>query len=292
MDLLVAMQSFVAVVQEGSMNAAARKLGVSGALVGQRVAALETRLDTRLLSRTTRHQSLTDFGATYFQQSLDILEMVAMSEGQAAAQQTTPQGKLRITAPVSFGSEALMPALPKFTELAPNVELDINLSDQNLEFVSEGVDAAFRVGTLDDSALVHRRLAPYRMMVCAAPAYLATHGTPLHPSDLSTHKAVGFARSARRPWHFTQDATTHVWTPKTSIVVNSGQALRVAACAGLGVVMQPKVLLAQDVSAGKLVQLFEEWTVPEPPMALLYHRDRHMPLRLSAFIEFALREFA
>lgn len=184
MDIFVAMQSFVSVVQEGSMNAAGKRLGVTGALIGQRIAALEARLDTRLLNRSTRHQSLTEFGETYFQQSLDILEMVALSEGQAAAQQTTPQGRLRITAPQSFASAALIPALPKYVETAPDVQLDIVLSDQNLKLVAEGVDAAFRIGALTDSDLVCRRLSPYRMMIAASPPILKNTGSPHSPKTL------------------------------------------------------------------------------------------------------------
>jgi DNA-binding transcriptional LysR family regulator len=291
MDIFLAMSSFVAVVQEGSMNGAARRLGVTGAMVGQRIAALEARLDTRLLNRSTRHQSLTEFGQTYYQQSIDILEMVALSEGQAAAQQTTPQGRLRVTAPVSFGSEALMPALPKFVEAAPEVQLDIVLSDQNLKLVAEGVDAAFRIGQLEDSDLVQRRLAPYRMMICASPVYLDKHGWPDQPSDLDGHRVIGFEMNAQRPWRFARGTETQDWAPHNAMIVNSGQAARVAACVGLGIVKQSEVLLSQDVASGKLVRLFDEWSLPEQPMSLLYHRDRHMPLRLSTFIEFVVGTF-
>lgn len=291
MDVFLAMRSFVAVVQEGSMNAAARRMGVTGAMVGQRIAALEARLDTRLLNRSTRHQSLTEFGQTYYQQSIDILEMVALSEGQAAAQKTTPQGRLRVTAPVSFGSEALIPALPKFVETAPDVQLDIVLSDQNLKLVAEGVDAAFRIGPLEDSDLVRRRLVPYRMMICASPAYIEKHGVPNAPLDLDGHRIIGFELNAQRPWRFSRGAESQQWTPHNAMVVNSGQAARVAACVGLGIVRQPEILLAQDVTSGKLVQLFSDWSLPEQPMSLLYHRDRHMPLRLSTFIEFVVATF-
>ncbi|MEP1768885.1 MAG: LysR family transcriptional regulator [Sulfitobacter sp.] len=291
MDIVLAMRSFVAVVQEGSMRGAGRQLGVTGALIGQRIAALEERLDTRLLNRSTRHQSLTEFGRSYYQQSLDILEMVALSEGHAAAQQTTPQGRLRVTAPVSFGNEALIPALPKYVAQAPDVQLDIVLSDQNLRLVAEGVDAAFRIGTLEDSDLICRPLSPYRMMVCAAPSYLEHHGHPRHPDDLEGHRLIGFEMNAPRPWRFMRGGQTLRWTPQNAMVVNSGQAARMAANVGLGIVMQPQILLSQDVASGKLIQLFKDWTLPENPVSLLYHRDRHMPLRLSRFIEFAMAAF-
>jgi len=291
MDIILAMRSFVSTVQEGSMSGAGKRLGVTGALIGQRIAALEERLDTRLLNRSTRHQSLTEFGRSYYQQSLDILEMVALSEGQAAAQQTTPQGRLRVTAPVSFGNEALIPALPDYVTQAPDVKLDIVLSDQNLKLVAEGVDAAFRIGPLEDSDLICRPLSPYRMMVCAAPTYLEKNGHPIHPNDLKGHRLIGFEMNAPRPWRFRRDAQTLHWSPDNSMVVNSGQAARIAAGVGLGIVMQPEILLSQDVASGKLVQLFKDWKLPEQPVSLLYHRDRHRPLRLSRFIEFAVNAF-
>lgn len=291
MDLIVAMRSFVAVVQEGSMSAAARRLGVSGALVGQRVAALEERLNIRLLYRSTRHQSLTDFGEAYYRQSVDILELVALSDNQAAAGQTSPQGLLRVTAPASFGSEALVPALPKFSEIAPEVRLDIVLNDHNLDVIADGVDVAFRVGSLENSDLIQRKLQPYRMMVCASPDYIAAHGMPQHPDELEGHKSVGFSRTMHKPWRFECSGETRTWSPDAMICVNSGQAVRMAARAGLGIVMQSKVLLSQDVEAGKLVQLLEGWKLPEQPLSLLYHRHQHMPLRLSKFIDFATHQF-
>lgn len=291
MDVLVAMRSFVAVVQEGSMNAAARRLNVSGALVGQRIAALEDRLDTRLLNRSTRYQSLTEFGEVYYRQSMDILELVALSDDQAAAGQTRPQGLLRVTAPASFGSEALVPALPKFREVAPDVRLDIVLTDHNLDVIADGVDVAFRIGRLENSDLIRRKLRPYRMMACASHDYIAIHGMPQHPDELNGHKSVGFTRTTSKPWRFERDGETRTWSPDTVISLNSGQAVRMAARAGLGIVMQPEILLSQDVASGDLVEILHGWTLPEKSLSLLYHRDQHMPLRLSTFVDFAIQEF-
>jgi DNA-binding transcriptional LysR family regulator len=292
MDLFVAMQTFVEVVRAGSMNAAAKRLNVTGALVGQRVAALEDRLQTRLLLRSTRHQSLTDFGGSYFQQCLDILELVSLSEGQAAMQQGRPQGMLRVTAPMSFGSEALMPALLGFRALAPDVEIDVILSDQSLDLIPENVDVAFRIGKLEDSSMLRKPLAPYRMAICASPAYVADHGMPDHPLNLEGHQAVLFARTADRPWRLRKGADQHLWSPSPGITVNSGQAVRTAVQAGLGIAMLPEVLVARDVEDGTLLRLLSDWRLPEQPMSLLFHRDRHMPLRLRCFLDFAAAEFA
>lgn len=292
MDLFRAMQVFVTVAQAGSMNGAAPRLGMSSAMVGQHVAALERRLGTRLLNRTTRRQSLTDFGLGYLEQCRDILERVASADDQAESLQREPRGRLRITAPLSFGAEALMPALARYRASAPLVTLDIALSDRNVDLVEEGFDAAFRIGTPPDGRLVARTLAPYRMMICAAPAYLARRGTPAHPAELARHDAIAFAPAARSPWRLSRDGATVEVAPPAPITVDSGQAARMAACAGLGVVMQPALLLAPDVRAGRLVQLFPAWRLGERPLSLLYYRDRRMTARLRSFIGFALAEFA
>lgn len=291
MDLFRSMQAFVMTVQAGSMSAAAGLLGVSSAMVGQHIAALETRLGVRLLNRTTRSQSLTDFGASYFEQCRDILERVAVTEEDAQALLTKPRGRLRITAPVTFGTELLAPALGFYRQLAPDVDLDISLTDRNVDLVEEGVDIAFRIGELSDSRMIARRLAPYRMMLCASPAYLARKGTPLHPSELSTHDAIKYTQS-RGAWKFRKEGELLEVVPTVVLAINSGQAMRRAACAGLGVIMQPAMMLGGDVEAGQLVQLLPEWELPERPMSLLYYRDRQMTPRLRSFITFATDAFS
>jgi DNA-binding transcriptional LysR family regulator len=291
MGLFRSMQVFVTTVQEGSMSAAAVKLGMSPAMVGQHVAALEERLSTRLLNRTTRRQSLTDFGTSYVEQCRDILERVAIADQDAEASQAEPRGQLKITAPTTFGAEVLMPALQRYRELAPGVTLDITLTDRNVDIVDEGFDIAFRLGELPDSRLIARHLAPYRMMICAAPDYLARRGKPVHPTDLSDHDAIGFTPAARSPWKLTRGNDEVQVVPRLSITVNSGQAVRMAARAGLGVIMQPSILLSSDIQAGLLVQLFPNWHLRERAMSLIYHRDRRMTPRLRSVISFAISEF-
>lgn len=291
MSLFRSMQVFVTTVQEGSMSAASGKLGMSPAMVGQHVAALEERLGTRLLNRTTRRQSLTDFGASYVEQCRDILERVAIADQDAEALQAEPRGKLKITAPTTFGAEVLMPRLQRYRQLAPEVTLDITLTDRNVDIVDEGFDIAFRIGELPDSRLIARRLAPYQMMICAAPDYLARRGNPDHPSDLANHDAIGFTPAARSPWKLAKGDDRVEVIPRMLITVNSGQAVRMTARAGLGVIMQPSILLSSDVQAGLLVQLFPDWHLRERPMSLVYQRDRRMTPRLRSVISFAISEF-
>lgn len=291
MDIVRCMQAFVTTVQAGSMSAASAELGQSPAMVGQQIAALEERLGTRLLNRTTRRQSLTDFGASYVEQCRDILDRIALAEEAAELQQTRLQGRLRITAPTTFGAEALMPALGSYRQTAPDVELDIVLSDRNVDLVEEGFDIAFRIGVMQDSAMIARPLAPYRMAVCAAPDYLARRGMPTDPHDLASHETIAFTPSARSPWKFTQGGEEIAITPPRLITVNSGQAVRAAARAGLGIIMQPEILVKRDLETGCLTRLFPDWRLGERPMWLLYQRDRRMTPRLRSFISFATAAF-
>ncbi|MBB3161548.1 DNA-binding transcriptional LysR family regulator [Rhizobium laguerreae] len=228
---------------------------------------------------------------SYVEQCRDILERVAIADQDAEASQTKPRGLLRITAPTTFGAEVLMPALHHYRELAPDVTLDITLTDRNVDIVEEGFDIAIRIGELPDSRLIARHLAPYRMMICASPDYLERHGNPGHPSELSGHETIGFTPAARSPWKLSKGKDEVEVVPKTAITVNSGQAVRMAARAGLGVIMQPAILLTSDIQAGLLVRLFPDWKLRERPMSLIYHRDRRMTPRLRSIIAFAIAEF-
>lgn len=291
MDLFTAMRTFVEVTRAGSMNAAALKLNVSSALVGQRIASLEDHLQARLLNRTTRQQTLTDFGESYLEHCQDILELVAISEGQARDHKQHLQGRLRITAPVSFGTAALVPKLKHFTEIAPDVDIDLSLSDRNEDLLAEGFDVAFRIGPLEDSSLMQIALAPYNMVACAAPEYLAGREKPQTPADLHHYRAVLFSKTGRKPWRFTRGNDCVSWLPKAAVSVNSGQAVLSAAKAGMGLVMLPEVLAREDLAAGHLAEVLPGWSLPQQPMALVFHRDRYRPQRLQAFIAFARSAF-
>lgn len=291
MNLFHAMRAFVVTVQNGSFTAAASDLRLSPAMVGQLVAALENRLGTRLLVRTTRRQSLTDFGVSYFEQCRDILDRVSLAEHAAEVEHTAPRGHLRITAPKSFGAEVLMPALAEYAARAPEVTLDIILNDRNVDMVDDGLDVAFRIGALSDSSLIARPLAPYRMIICAAPSYLAQHGRLERPEEISVHEAVVFTPAARSAWRLSKEGRTVEVSPSRRISVNSGQAVRTAARAGLGLILQPEILVASDIRNGHLEHLFSDWDLPERPMSLLYYRDRQMTPRLKSFIAFAVELF-
>jgi DNA-binding transcriptional LysR family regulator len=244
MDLLDSMKVYVLTVEKGSLSAAAASCGISATMAGNHVRTLEQRLGLQLLHRTTRRQRLTGFGEEYYARCKEILRLVAETDTQAQAMRLAPAGLLRVSVPVTFGTEALVPVLPDYLARYPDVSVDLDLSDRVADLMEDGVEAAIRIGQLPpDSPLVARPLAPYRMLMCASPDYLARRGTPMAPADLSTHECLAFSPAALAYWRLVRDDAV-LQVPITSRVrVNNGQALRMAALHGLGIVLHPELLL-------------------------------------------------
>jgi len=291
MDLLDSMKVYVLAVEKGSLSAAATACDISATMAGNHLRTLEKRLGMQLLNRTTRRQHLTPFGEDYYQRCKEILRLVAETDEQAQQQQLAPAGKLRVTAPVSFGTEALMPALSDYLERYPQVSIDLVLSDRVTDLLEEGFEAAIRVGPVPDSALIARPLAPYRLMICASPEYLARRGTPVMPEELSQHECLSFSPSAAAHWRL-QDQEHICRVPVSGrLQVNQGQALRVAALRGMGIVLQPAILLEDDVRAGRLVQLFPHHQLATRPMSILYLPDRYRSPKLRSFVDFVVERF-
>lgn len=291
MDLLDSMKVYVLAVEKGSLSAAATACDISATMAGNHLRTLEKRLGMQLLNRTTRRQHLTPFGEDYYQRCKEILRLVAETDEQAQKLQLAPAGKLRVTAPVSFGTEALMPALSDYLERYPQVSIDLVLSDRVADLLEEGFEAAIRVGPVPDSALIARPLAPYRLMICASPAYLARRGTPARPDELSQHECLSFSPSAAAHWRL--EDQEHICRVPVSgrLQVNQGQALRVAALQGMGIVLQPAILLEDDVRAGRLVQLFPHHQLATRPMSILYLPDRYRSPKLRSFVDFVVERF-
>ncbi len=293
MDKLRSMEIFVAVVDAGSFTAAAETFRISPVMVGKHIKYLEERLGTRLLARTTRRQSLTEIGRQYAEQCRQILAHIAAAETGAEAMRATPRGKLKITVPVSFGSERIAPLMAEYLTAYPDVSVELNLNDRMVDLVEEGFDAAIRIGALEDSGMVARPLRPYAMVICAAPAYLARHGTPRTPDDLARHECVDFMQWSRHMrWRLSGKAARHDGvTAESRFRSNNGQALRMAALHGFGIVMQAEILLADDIAAGRLVPLLQDY-VPAPRlMHVLYPRDRQPTPKLTTFIDFLLERY-
>ncbi|WP_296256808.1 MULTISPECIES: LysR family transcriptional regulator [unclassified Pseudomonas] len=294
-DRLSSMNAFVVAADEGSYAAAARRLEISAQMVAKHVAALEQRLGARLLNRTTRRQSLTEVGSAYYERCKHILIEAEAADSLAQVMNTTPRGKLRISAPVTFGSWGLMPFITGFLRRYPEVEIDLHLTDRYVDLVEEGYEAAFRLGPVATSTLVARPLAPYRLVVCAAPSYLQARGVPQVPADLADHECLGYAYWSRPPdahWQFYENARLLSVQVTGRLRVNESKALLSAAIDGFGVLQGPADFLQPAVAAGDLVPLLTEFEIPGRQMHLLYPADRQRTAKLRSFIDAAVEYFA
>lgn len=287
MDLLDSMKVYVLAVEKGSLSAAAAACDISATMAGNHVRALEQRLGMQLLHRTTRRQSLTAFGEDYYARCKEILRLVAETEAQAQNMQLAPAGKLRVSAPVTFGTEGLVPALPAYLARYPDVSVELDLSDRVVDLMEEGFEAAVRIGQLPaDAPLVARPLGRYRFMICASPDYLARRGTPARPDDLAGHDCLSFSPSLLAAWRL-QRGDEDLRIPVAGRVqVSQGQGLRMAALHGIGIVLQPAILLEAEVRAGRLVQLFPDYELPSRPMHLVYLPDRYRSTKLRSFVDY------
>jgi DNA-binding transcriptional LysR family regulator len=283
------MEVFVAVVDAGSFTAAAEMFAMSPVMVGKHIRQLEEKLGARLLARTTRRQSLTEIGRQYAERCRQILADIKAAESGAEAMRSTPRGTLRISAPVSFGTQRLAPAMTDYLAAHPDVSLDLDLSDRMIDLVEEGYDAAIRIGELRDSTLVARPLTEYRMMLCASPEYLKQAGTPKTPEDLAHHQCLDFAPLNRRVrWNLNG---TESEFPASRFRSNQGQALRMAALRGYGILLQSEALLGEDVASGRLVPVLEDYLPAPRPVSLVYPRDRLATPKMTTFIAFMLERF-
>lgn len=291
MDKLRSMEIFVAVVDAGNFTAAANAFAISPVMVGKHIAYLEQTLGARLLARTTRRQNLTEIGAQYVERCRAILAQIAAAETGAQAMQSTPRGRLKISAPLSFGTEWIAPAVTDYLRDHPDVGIDLSLADRVVDLVEEGYDAAIRIGKLEDSSLVARPLRDYQMAICATPAYLKKYGTPRTPADLDRHECLDFMDWKYNLRHRLQNDTSRRQREPNRFRANNGQALRMAALQGFGIVMQAEVLLAQDIAAGRLVPILNKYLPPARPMNLIYPKDRMATPKLTTFVDFIVARF-
>ena len=295
MDLFQAMTVYVRVVETGSMTAAAFECEMSTTMVGNHLRALEQRLGVRLLNRTTRRQRLTEFGTAYYQRCLEVLGLVAESERLAEQALDEPSGTLRITAPLTFGTEKLAPALSEFALLCPRVKLDVVLTNRRPDLLENGFDVAFRLGNMEQSNLIARPLVDYTLTMCASPSYLARRGNPEKPDDLRLHDCLSFAypagddwQSVEKEWRLSGAEGEVAVAVSGPMLINSSAALHQAARTGMGIVLLPDALVEQDLKSGTLVALMPDYLPSSRPMSLTYAQDRYRLPKLRSFVDFAM----
>lgn len=286
------MAVFVCVVESGSLAAASTAFGLSATMVAKHIRALEERIGAKLLNRTTRKQSLTEIGRVYHGHCKHLLSEAESVDAAVEEMKSVPKGVLKIHAPVSFGTQRLAPALARFLKSHPDIKVDLTLSDGSVDLVDGGYEAAIQIGALPDSGLIARQLKPYTMWLCAAPSYLSRAGTPRTAQDLSKHDCLGFAYwRNKNVWRLTKRGKEEGVQVKGRLIVNNGQALRMAAVEGLGIIMQPEILLSSDVQSGLLVRLLSDYELPTRPVHIVYHADKRQTPKLRRFIDFVVATF-
>ena len=289
MDRLESMEVFVRAVDLGSFAATAAALDLSGPMVGKHVRFLEERLGMRLINRTTRRQSLTDFGRAYYERCRIVLAEAEAADALAADQLAEPRGKLRVTMPAHFGRHCVTPILLELARRHPTLELDLSLSDRFADLVEDGFDLAIRTGTLDDRAgIIARRVARQRMVVCASPAYVERFGRPLHLEDIANHQAILYRRLGQmlQPWLFPRDdGSVAEIAPAGRLRLDDLDAIADAATAGMGLAWLPYWLVRQRVESGALIRL-----LPDRPDYLydchtLWLQTPHLPLKVRLTVD-------
>ena len=296
MDRFTAMEAFIRVVEHGGFTAAAQEMRISRAMVSRHVQDLEAHLGARLLNRTTRKVSLTEAGQVYHERSTQLLAELAATEGAVGELHARPRGQLRVTAPVVFGALHLADAVADYMAAFPDVSIELTLNDRVVDVVEEGYDLAIRIGRLEDSSLIARRLAPCRIVVCASPEYLARRGTPRVPADLGGHDCVRYMYGeGGEVWHF--EGPTEAASGKVAVRVNgqlrtnNGDAMRVAAVRGRAVVALPSFIVSADLASGALVPVLRDWGVGEMTVAAVYPPGRNPSAKLRSFIDFLVPRF-
>jgi DNA-binding transcriptional LysR family regulator len=293
MDRFDAISTFVAVARSGGFSAASRALGIPVANVSRKVALLEETLGVRLFVRTTRHVALTEGGQRYFEACSQIIDALRDADEEVTGEYRQPKGELMITAPLGFGQLHLQPVVHEFLRLYTQINGHLLLSDRVLPLVEEHVDCAVRIGTLNDSSLVARLLGSIRIVVCAAPSYLEARSTPLDLAALSSHDCISWTGlSPHKSWEMTLrqgDKSTKVQVPvhvRTS--TTTPESALQAAIAGLGLVQATSYQVASHVAAGRLVPVLVAYDSDPYPVSLVYPSKRLIPLKLQAFLDFAM----
>ncbi|PAQ00996.1 LysR family transcriptional regulator [Mesorhizobium mediterraneum] len=289
MDRLTSMAVFVKTVDLGSFAATAAALDLSGPMVGKHVRFLEERLGVRLINRTTRRQSLTDFGRAYYERCRLVIAEAEAADALAADQLSEPRGKLRVIMPVHFGRRCVAPILLELAQQYPSLELDLSFSDPLADLAEDGCDLAIRTGNLEDQAgVMARRIARQRMVVCASPSYLEMHGWPQQIGDLGSHQAIIYRRSGRvvQPWLFPRNGQPALEVmPVSRLRLDDLDAIADVAAAGMGLAWLPYWLVRERIQAGALVPL-----LPEQPGFLydayaLWLQTPHLPLKVRLAVD-------
>lgn len=292
MNRLDELQALVAIAESGAMGAAAERLGIAPSGVTRRLASLEQRLGVQLVRRTTRRLDLTEAGRELHGRAVRILEELDDAEHAVVSGDASLSGTLRIAAPLSFGVQHLGPALSVFMARHPDLAVDLELDDAQVDLIVRGRDVALRIADLADSSLSARRLTTVRLVACAAPAYLERAGRPAHPDDLRQHACLRYSNTPGQSWVWRgPDGASGAVDVSGPLVCSNGDVLLQAAVAGHGVVLEPDFILHDAVRSGALRQILTDFAFPELGVWAVWPASRMLPRRVRVFVDFLVEQF-
>jgi len=285
MDRLLSMEIFVAAVELGTFTAVAEKFRLSPPMVSKHIQALEKRIGASLLNRTTRQQHLTEVGESYYQKCKEILQQISALDSDTTAKATQPKGKLRISASVWYGMSTLAPAIAAYLATYPEVDIELLLNDRYVDPISEGFDVVVRIGQLEDSSMIARKLPDYELLICASPDYIEKNGRPNHPDELVDHQCLYFTSwVAQGGWRQINKQVGRHNAPR--ITSNNVQVIRQAALNGIGLIMMPVSLLNDDIEAGSLIEVLRDYRPEAKPVNLLFSEKAKTTAKIASFVGF------
>jgi DNA-binding transcriptional LysR family regulator len=287
MDRLDAMHLFLRVAELGSFAAVAQQMGLARSVVTRQIAALEAHLGVKLMVRSTRHLALTSAGTAYLEKCRVILNLVESAETDVAAERQTPRGNIRISLPLSFGIKRLAPLLLEFALRYPEISIDMDYTDRRVKLIEEGIDLSIRITRRLDPGDVARKIGTAHLFAIAAPAYLARHGEPQHPSELAHHECLGYTASGTtQSWQFMVNGQLETFPVRSRINANNGEVLTEAVAQGMGISLQPDFIVAPYLESGRVASILADFPTPELGVYALLPSNRQVPHRVRALMDF------
>ena len=293
MDKLICMNAFINVVETGGFSSAGRKLGISKTLISKYVAQLEDVLGVLLLQRNTRRVTTTEVGYAYYQRCLPLLEEVDELESMVRLTHMKPAGNLVLGAPTSFSELHLMPVLSEFTRSYPDVKIDLRLTDRFVDIVEDGIDIAIRIGNLEDSSLIARKIAPIRLITCASPQYLEQAAPLTHHQDLKLHRCIIDSNySIGGHWSFQKNGQQILVDVNASIKVNSVRAVRELLLSGCGLSVCPLFAVSDDIRHNRLIHVLNSYETVQLGLYAVYSHRRHLSAKVRVFVDYLIEHFS
>jgi len=292
MGQLEDVQVFIRIVEAGGIGKAADQLDMAKSAVSRRLTELENRLATKLIQRTTRTLNLTEAGQVYYQSAIKVVDAFETLNHSVHASDQTLTGTLRIALPLSFGLTHLSPLLDEFARRHPQLTLKLDFSDREVDMIEEGIDLAFRIGELKETAIQARKIVPIRFLVCASPDYLKQAGLPKTPQDLKQHKILQYSADHNQDWRFVDNkGVNHSVALESQLFANNGDFLMQMAIAGHGVLFSPTFIIWQAITSGQLKPILTDYQTPELNAYVIYPQTRFLSQKARVFIDFLVEKF-